>query len=41
MEPILFGFKRVTPPIKTKKDIRLDVLFVLVREAGLEPARPE
>ena len=29
------------PHIKNKRDIHLDVSFILVGEAGLEPARPQ
>ena len=30
-----------SPQTKRKKDVQTNVLFLLVREAGLEPARPE
>ena len=34
------GFRAVKAPHQKKRDIRKDVFFLLVREAGLEPARP-
>lgn len=35
------GFRAAKSPHQKKRDIRKDVSFLLVREAGLEPARPE
>ncbi len=35
------GFKFLSPPMQNKRDTRTDVSFILVGEAGLEPARPQ
>ena len=38
---IYMGSSPLPSPTKKKKDIHSDVLFLLVGEAGLEPARPQ